>query len=119
MRGERAVSGASLPSTGLRFEELRAAVAETPCLQRGVTDADLMSLWEVFDANSDGVLDRDELPSMYDPAGPDHWSAEPSPRQGGKAGKSGGNTKNPLDELDKDAEKEPSLDAVFVRTLQD
>jgi len=89
VRGERAVSGASAPSTGLRFEELRAAVAETPCLQRGVTDADLMSLWEVFDANSDGVLDRDELPSMYDPAGPDHWSAEPNRRQGGKAGKAG------------------------------
>ena len=48
-----------------------------------------MSLWEVFDANSDGLLDRDELPSMYDPAGPDHWSAEPDQHQGGKAGKAG------------------------------
>ena len=42
-----------------------------------------------FDANSDGLLDRDELPSMYDPAGPDHWSAEPDQHQGGKAGKAG------------------------------
>ena len=45
-----------------------------------------MSLWEVFDANSDGLLDRDELPSMYDPAGPDHWSAEPDQHQGGNEG---------------------------------
>ena len=48
-----------------------------------------MSLWEVFDANSDGLLDRDELPSMYDPAGPDHWSAEPDQHQSHKAGKAG------------------------------
>ena len=28
VRGERTVAGAAVPSTGLRFEELRAAVAE-------------------------------------------------------------------------------------------
>ena len=28
------------------------------------------------DANGDGMLDANELPSMYDPAGPDGWDAE-------------------------------------------
>ena len=50
-----------------------------------MTDAELMSLWEVFDANSDGVLDRDELPSMYDPVWPDQVAAGPSHHQGGRA----------------------------------
>ncbi len=77
-RGERAVSGAALPSAGLRFEQLRTAVnsLHRPRGGAGVTDAELLSLWEVFDANGDGMLDANELPSMYDPAGPDGWDAE-------------------------------------------
>ena len=56
-----------------------------------MTDADLLSLWEVFDANADGVLDRDELPSMYggDLAGQSQWvpGHHTRHRQGGKAAK--------------------------------
>ena len=46
---------------------------------------------EVLDANSDGMLDRDELPSIHGPAGPDHWPADPNQpaEQGAKAGKAG------------------------------
>ena len=81
-------------STGPRFEELRAAVAEPAEREREreggpVTDSyRLDETVEVLDANSDGMLDRDELPSIHGPAGPDHWPADPNQpaKQGAKAG---------------------------------
>ena len=86
-------------STGPRFEELRAAVAEPAERERErereggpVTDSyRLDETVEVLDANSDGMLDRDELPSIHGPAGPDHWPADPNQpaEQGAKAGKAG------------------------------
>lgn len=79
-------------STGPRFEELRAAVAEPAERERErgpVTDSyRLDETVGVLDANSDGMLDRDELPSIHGPAGPDHWPADPNQpaKQGAKAG---------------------------------